>query len=84
MKTKLLLLALTSTINLSAQRLAEQSLPEQDNADSITYNLDLSNGSDSLCLVIVVPDEQAHASEGQQELKDYDINVNHDDNVLKS
>ena len=35
-------------------------------------------------LVIVVPDEQAHASEGQQELKDYDINVNHDDNVLKS
>ncbi len=34
--------------------------------------------------MIVVPDEQAHASEGQQELKDYDINVNHDDNVLKS
>ena len=43
MNIKLLLLALTSTINLSAQRLAEQSLPEQDNADSITYNLDLSN-----------------------------------------
>ena len=43
MKIKLLLLALTSTINISAQCLAEQSFPEQDNADSISYNLDLSN-----------------------------------------
>lgn len=31
----------------------------------------------ALCLVIVIPDEQAHTSKGQQELKGYDKDVYH-------
>jgi len=34
-------------------------------------------GRDNLCLVVVVPDEQTYANEGQQELENHDENVNH-------
>ena len=36
-----------------------------------------------LCLVVVVPDEQADADEGKQKLEDYDDNVYHNGKVLK-
>ena len=36
-----------------------------------------------LCFVDVVPDEQAHADEGQQELEGYDEDVDHNGKILK-
>jgi hypothetical protein len=39
-------------------------------------------GSNSLRLVVVVPDEQTHTSEGKQELDGYNENVYHNGQVL--